>query len=155
MAERTSVPAGSSSRQPGTHRRRDDATALRQLSRSAPAAAHPGSAAAALPARISIGAASWRLPHTGSTAGAVLSRAAAASRSVPRCAASDGSGAVQGRHGRMASVVLHRRVRRTPLLPRQTQRGVIYAVTFAASFLLSFVFIGLLGFIALFILWVV
>lgn len=37
----------------------------------------------------------------------------------------------------------------------QTQRGVIYAVTFAASFLLSLAFIGLLGFIALFILWVV
>jgi TM2 domain-containing membrane protein YozV len=36
-----------------------------------------------------------------------------------------------------------------------TQRGVVYAVTFGVSFLLSFVLIGFIGLLVLFILWIV
>jgi TM2 domain-containing membrane protein YozV len=37
----------------------------------------------------------------------------------------------------------------------RTQRGVAYAVTFAASLVLSFVIIGFLGYVVLFVLWIV
>jgi len=37
----------------------------------------------------------------------------------------------------------------------RTQQGVIYAVTWVASFFLSFVIVGLFGFVVLFILWLV
>jgi TM2 domain-containing membrane protein YozV len=37
----------------------------------------------------------------------------------------------------------------------RTQRGVVYAVTWAVSLLLSFVVIGLVGFVVLFILWII